>query len=43
MKLIENIASKKIIERNNGTLVGTIFDEEEREYLYKYKIVFYGG
>jgi predicted acetyltransferase len=36
---IENIASKKIIEKNNGKLLGTIFDEEENEYLYKYRIV----
>ena len=35
---IENIASKKIIEKNNGKLLGTIFDEEENEYLYKYSI-----
>lgn len=36
---IENIASKKIIEKNDGKLLGTIFDEEEDEYLYKYRIV----
>jgi len=35
---IENTASKKIIEKNNGKLLGTIFDEEENEYLYKYSI-----
>ena len=35
---IENTASKKIIEKNNGKLLGTIFDEEEDEYLYKYSI-----
>ncbi|NMM61982.1 GNAT family N-acetyltransferase [Clostridium sp. P21] len=35
---ITNIASKKIIEKNNGKLLGTIFDEEENEYLYKYSI-----
>lgn len=35
---IDNIASKKIIEKNNGKLLGTIFDEEENEYLYKYSI-----
>ncbi|MHA1613047.1 MAG: GNAT family N-acetyltransferase, partial [Promethearchaeota archaeon] len=36
---IANIASKKIIERNNGKLLGTIFDEEEDEYLDKYSIL----
>ncbi|WP_066498211.1 GNAT family N-acetyltransferase [Abyssisolibacter fermentans] len=35
---IDNTASKKIIEKNNGKLLGTIFDEEENEYLYKYSI-----
>ncbi|WP_202708879.1 GNAT family N-acetyltransferase [Sporosalibacterium faouarense] len=35
---IENLASKKIIEKNNGKLLGTIFDEEENEYLFKYSI-----
>ena len=35
---INNTASKKIIEKNNGKLLGTIFDEEENEYLYKYRI-----
>jgi predicted acetyltransferase len=35
---IDNLASKKIIEKNNGKLLGTIFDEEENEYLYKYSI-----
>jgi predicted acetyltransferase len=35
---IDNIFSKKIIERNNGKLLGTIFDEEENENLYKYSI-----
>lgn len=35
---IDNIASKKIIEKNNGKLLGTIFDEEENETLYKYSI-----
>ena len=35
---IDNVASKKIIEKNNGKLLGTIFDEEENEYLYKYRI-----
>lgn len=35
---IENTGSKKVIEKNNGKLLGTIFDEEENEYLYKYSI-----
>ncbi|ADL50724.1 GNAT family N-acetyltransferase [Clostridium cellulovorans] len=35
---IENIASKKIIEKNNGKFLETIFDEEEDEHLYKYSI-----
>jgi predicted acetyltransferase len=35
---IDNTASKKVIEKNNGKLLGTIFDEEENEYLYKYSI-----
>ena len=35
---VDNIASKKIIEKNNGKLLGTIFDEKENEYLYKFSI-----
>lgn len=35
---IDNTASKKIIQKNNGKLLGTIFDEEENEYLYRYSI-----
>jgi len=35
---VDNLASKKIIEKNNGKLLGTIFDEEENEYLYRYCI-----
>lgn len=35
---IDNIPSKKIIEKNNGKLLGTIFDEEENEWLYKFCI-----
>ncbi|MGK0467563.1 GNAT family N-acetyltransferase [Clostridium sp.] len=35
---IANIASKKIIEKNNGELLGIIFDEEDNENLYKYSI-----
>lgn len=38
MSNIDNIASKKIIEKNNGKLLGTIFDEEENEHLYRYVI-----
>ena len=37
---INNKASRKIIEKNNGILMGTIFDKEEKEYLYKYSITF---
>ena len=35
---IDNSFSRKIIEKNNGKLLGTIFDEEENENLYKYSI-----
>lgn len=35
---IDNIPSKKIIEKNNGELLGIIFDEEERVHLYTYSI-----
>ncbi|QVK19152.1 GNAT family N-acetyltransferase [Mycoplasmatota bacterium] len=35
---IDNAASKKIIEKNKGKLLETIFDEAENEYLYKYSI-----
>ncbi|MBU5225131.1 GNAT family N-acetyltransferase [Clostridium senegalense] len=35
---IDNIASKKIIEKNNGKFLGTIFDEEENEDMNKYSI-----
>ena len=37
---VENVASKKVIEKNNGKLLGTVFDEEENEYMYKYSIYF---
>ena len=39
-KAMENFNeySRKIIEKNNGKLLGTIFDEEESENLYKYSI-----
>ncbi len=36
----ENSASRKIIEKNGGKLLGTVFDTEENEYLYKYCISF---
>ena len=36
---IDNIASKKIIEKNNGILLGIVFDEEDNENLYKYSIL----
>jgi len=36
---VENIISKKIIEKNNGKLLGTVFDEEENEELYRYSIL----
>lgn len=35
---INNTASKKIIEKNKGKLLATIFDKEENEYLYKYRL-----
>ncbi len=35
---IENSASRKIIEKNGGKLLGTVFDTEENEHLYKYCI-----
>lgn len=35
----ENSASRKIIEKNGGKLLGTIFDEEENENLFKYTIL----
>ncbi|WIV13723.1 GNAT family N-acetyltransferase [Proteiniborus sp. MB09-C3] len=35
---IDNMGSKKIIEKNNGRLLETVFDEEKNEYLYKYSI-----
>jgi len=36
---VENISSKKIIEKNNGKLLGTVFHGEENEELYKYSIL----
>lgn len=35
---INNSASKKIIEKNGGKFLGTVYDEEESETLYKYSI-----
>jgi predicted acetyltransferase len=35
---IDNIPSKKIIEKNNGELLGIIFDEEENIKRYKYSV-----
>lgn len=35
---INNGASRNIIEKNRGILLDTIFDKEENEWLYKYKI-----
>lgn len=35
---ISNMYSKKVIEKNNGKLLGTVFDSEENEKLYKYVI-----
>jgi len=35
---IDNIASKKIIEKNNGELLGAFFDEKEDVNIYKYSI-----
>lgn len=35
---IDNVASRKVIEKNNGRLLGVIFDEEENEKLYKFGI-----
>ncbi len=33
-----NTSSRRIIEKNGGILQGTIFDEEDQEYMYKYSI-----
>ena len=38
---IDNLYSKKIIEKNNGKLLETVLDEEENEMLYKYTISTY--
>jgi predicted acetyltransferase len=38
---IANIASRRVIEKNNGKLLGIIFAEEQNEELYKYSITTY--
>lgn len=35
---VDNISSKKIIEKNNGKLLEEIYDEDEDEWLYRYGI-----
>ena len=35
---MDNIISRKIIEKNKGKLLGTVYDEEEDEHLYRYSI-----
>lgn len=35
---VSNTASKKIIEKNGGARPEIVFDEEENDYLYRYKI-----
>lgn len=35
---IDNVASRKVIEKNNGKLLEIIYDVEEDKYLYKYII-----
>lgn len=35
---MDNIISRKIIEKNNGKLLGVVFDKEDNEYLYRYSI-----
>lgn len=39
MCTLNNIASKKIIEKNNGTFLDVTFDAEDNKELYKYKII----
>jgi predicted acetyltransferase len=36
---IHNLASRRIIEKNHGLLLGEIFDEEENEELYEFRIL----
>ena len=35
---VDNLASKKVIEKNRGKFVATIFDDEENEFLCKFII-----
>lgn len=35
---VENTGSRRIIEKNNGRLLGTFYFEEENENIYKYSI-----
>ena len=35
---INNTYSRKVIEKNNGNFLGTIYDPEDDEYLYRYSI-----
>lgn len=39
---VTNLASKNIIEKNGGKLTGTIFDAEENDNLYRYRITITG-
>lgn len=36
--LIDNVGSRKIIEKNNGRLLGVIYNEEENQELYKFSV-----
>jgi len=36
---LNNIASKKIIEKNNGKFLEVVFDAEDNKELYKYRII----
>ena len=38
---IDNMASRRVIEKNNGKLIGIIFAEEQNEKLYSYSITTY--
>jgi predicted acetyltransferase len=35
---IDNTASRKVIEKSSGELLGIIFDEEDNEKRYEYRI-----
>lgn len=35
---VDNVYSRKIIEKNNGKLLGTVYDPEEDEHLYEFSI-----